>query len=453
MQRTLLPLPLLVALSGLTACVPFQEQALKPATTAKDFTSRNLDDKGLQSFLATQKAAHGSWTPDRLALVGTYFHADIAVAKAEQQEAAARITTAGQRPNPVLSFSPGYNSTTSGISPWIVTPTLDVPIETAGKRSIRIDQARAEVEASRLRLDATAWKIRKEIRTSMLDLYAARQIGKQLKIAGQLHQDELKKLEIMVEAGESAAFELNQARLSLNQAQLAQHDGEKLQATALAQLASAVGVPSVALDPEKLDFSIFKTLPPDPGKLAQRQALRTRADLLAALADYAASDAALRLEIARQYPNLHLNPGYELDQTDNKWSLGFSLELPILNQNRGPIAEAEAKRKKVAKVFEAKQRAVFAEIEIALAAYRTSRAKVATASRLAKEAAHASDTTQSMVESGELAPLELTRRRIETSATTLGLEKALMEAQQAAGDLEAAVQIPARNSKPPLPTE
>jgi cobalt-zinc-cadmium efflux system outer membrane protein len=446
MQRTLLLLPIFVALSGLTECVSFHEQALKPETTAKDFSSRSLENKGLQSFLATQNAAHGTWSPDRLALVGTYFHADIAVAKAEQQEAAARITAAGQRPNPVLSFSPGYNSTTSGISPWIITPTLDVPIETAGRRNIRVDQARAEVEASRLRVDAVAWKVRKEIRSSMLDLYAARQISQLLTIQNQLHQDELKKLQVMVAAGESAAFELNQARLSLNEAQLAQHDAEKLKATALAQLASAIGVPSAAIDPAKLDFSTFKTLPSDPGKWAQRQALTTRADLLAALADYAASDAALRLEIARQYPNLHLNPGYELDQTDNKWSLGFSLELPILNQNRGPIAEADAKRKKAAKIFEAKQRAVFGEIEIALAAHRTTRAKVETASRLAKEAAHASDTTRGMVESGELAPLELTRRRIETSAATLGLEKALIEAQQAAGDLEAAVQIPAQKA-------
>jgi outer membrane protein TolC len=35
--------------------------------------------------------------------------------------------------------------------------------------------------------------------------------------------------------------------------------------------------------------------------------------VLAALADYAASEAALRLEIAKQYPDIHLNPGYQLD--------------------------------------------------------------------------------------------------------------------------------------------
>ena len=63
----------------------------------------------------------------------------------------------------------------------------------------------------------------------------------------------------------------------------------------------------------------------------------------------------LRLEIARQYPDLHLNPGYEFDQADSKWALGLSIELPLLNQNQGPIAEAEARRLESAARFESLQ--------------------------------------------------------------------------------------------------
>ena len=41
-------------------------------------------------------------------------------------------------------------------------------------------------------------------------------------------------------------------------------------------------------------------------------------------------------------PDVHLNPGYQFDQGDNKWSIGLTFDLPILNQNQGPIAEAKA---------------------------------------------------------------------------------------------------------------
>ena len=69
--------------------------------------------------------------------------------------------------------------------------------------------------------------------------------------------------------------------------------------------------------------------------------------MLSALAEYAASESALQVQIARQYPDIHLRPGYELDQNKNKWQLGVSMDLPILNQNQGPIAEAKAKREEI----------------------------------------------------------------------------------------------------------
>ncbi len=447
MQKTLPVLLLLLVLSGSSACISYREQALAPEISAKDFASRTLHDKELQSFLVSQSAPRGTWSPDRLALAAAFFHGSIAVAKGEEDEIAAGVETAGQRPNPTLSYSTGYNSTTSGISPWLVLPALNVPIETAGKRGIRVIQARAKTEAARLRVAAIAWTIRQAVRTAMLDLYAARQTSRQLQTIQLLREDELKKLQLMVEAGESSAFESNQARLSLNRARLAQHDAEKLRATAFARLATAIGIPSSALSKVTLDFSPFKSLPSYPGKTARRLALTTRADLLAALADYAAADAGLRLAVARQYPNLQLKPGYQLDQTDNQWYLGLTTELPIFHQNQGPVAEAEARRKKVAKIFEFKQAAVFGEIELALAAYRTTRDKVKTATILTEEAEHAGETTRRMVELGELAPLELTRRRIETAAAALGLVTALAEAQQALGDLEAAVQIPNQKAK------
>lgn len=437
-SRPLIPALFLI----LASCVQFKPMPMSASGSSLAFAGRSLSDQGLQAFLASQKAGRGSWNVDRLALAGAYFQGDVAVARAEAEAAAAGIQTAGELPNPVLSFSPGYNTSSKGISPWILTPTVDVKIETAGKRGQRQASARAKAEAAQLRVAAAAWDTRAKVRKAMLELYAAGENTALLQSEVALHEGAVGKLQAQVNAGESPGFELTQERLGLSRAKLALHDAEKQAATSQAQLASAVGVSSSALSAVKLDFSDFKNLPTAPGSNARRRALTNRADLLAALADYAVTDADLRLEIAKQYPDIHLNPGYEFDQGDNKWSLGFSVELPILNQNRGPIAEAEAKRKTAAAKFEAKQQAVFGEIETALAAYRSSNSKAATAAKLAEESAHASDTTKSMVDAGELAPLELTRRSIEASAAKLSLLEARIQAQQAAGELEAALQVP-----------
>ncbi|WP_348542786.1 TolC family protein [Chthoniobacter sp.] len=426
-------------------CAKYTSRPLDAGGRATAFTGRSLSDDGLRKFLAQQGAAGGSWNVERLALAAVYFHGDVAVARAVAEEAEAGIKTAGQSPNPVLTFSPAYDTTAAPA--WILGGTIDVPIETAGKRGKRLAEARAMAEAANFRMSVAAWDARTKVRAALLDLYTAQENSALLTTEVALHQEAVTKLDAQVKAGAASAFELIQERLGFNRSRLALHDAEKLSGTSRAQLAAAVGVSSAALEAAALDFSAFTSLPPAPGSGVRRRALVNRADLLAALADYAAADAELRLQIAKQYPDVHLQPGYLLDQTDNKWSLGLSIELPIINQNRGPIAQASARRKTVGTTFEAKQASVFGEIEIALAAYRAARAKAATADTLAEEAAQASDTTKRMVDAGELVPLELTRRRIEASAANLSRLEARAQAQQAVGALEAALQTPLRTVK------
>src|SRR5205085_5098035 len=121
----------------------------------------------------------------------------------------------------------------------------------------------------------------------------------------------------------------------------------------------------------------FQGLEDFPGELttaeARGKAALSRTDILAALAEYAASQSALQLEIAKQYPDLHIGPGYQLDQTDNKSTLGATLTLPVLNQNQGAIGEAMARREEAAARFMAVQAKVLGEIDRAITGYRAAR--------------------------------------------------------------------------------
>lgn len=427
----------------LASCVQFEERPLIAEETSSAYAGRSLDDAGLKAFLAEQKAAGRSWTVDQLALAATYFHPDVALAQAEAAEAGASILTAQQRPNPVFTFSPQWTSSPVAFTPWFINPSLSLPIETAGKRSRRTEQAMAAAEAARWRVSARAWTARSRVRAAMLEVYGAKENIRLLQTEEALHEEAIKKLTAQMEAGDVSQFELTQARLMINRARLARQDAERLAATGEARLAAAIGVPLTALRAVDLDFSTFRSLGGiKPGE-CRRYALTQRSDLMALLADYASAESALKLELAKQYPDINLSPGYDYNSGQNRWQLGLNFELP-LNGNRGPIAEAEARRITAEKRFLAQQGVIEGEIDVALAAYQASKAKAATAEQLARDADSATETTRRMVEGGELSALELTRRQIEASTADVALMAANLEALTAAGALEDAMQATLR---------
>lgn len=437
-------LPLLLSLSTLSSCVSYQARPVSAETSSAELAGRTLRDPGLSKFLAEQKAASGSWGVNRLALAAAYFHPDVALARAEADEAAAAITTARMRPNPVLTFGPQFASNrVNPITPWFVAGNVSIPIETAGKRSRRTEQAQAAAEAACWRVSSRAWAARSRVRAAMLELHGARENIRLLEIEQGLHDEAIKKLTAQMEAGDVSPFELTQARLVLNRTRLARHDAERAAATGEARLAAAIGVPVNALRTVKLDFTDFQRLPATSSAASRRRALTQRADLMALLAEHTAADSALRLEIAKQYPDVNVNPGFDYNQGQNRWQLGLSVPLPF-NRNKGPIAQAEARRVTAEKRFLAQQSAIQGEMDIAFAAYSASRAKTATAGQLAEEATAASDTTKRMVEGGAVSALELTRRQIEASAARVAHLSAQIEAQTAAGALEDAMQATLR---------
>jgi outer membrane protein TolC len=65
---------------------------------------------------------------------------------------------------------------------------------------------------------------------------------------------------------------------------------------------------------------------------------------IAALAEHDAAEAALELEIRRQYPDLDFAPGLGREDGDDQLTLGLSLPLPLFSGNRRAIAEATARR-------------------------------------------------------------------------------------------------------------
>ncbi len=439
-----------VAAAVLAACVHYQPRPVSAPASLTALESRTLDSPALGRFLEANHEVAGwppaAWDLKTLTLAAFYYHPDLEVARRAWASARAAEITAGERPNPGGSFAPGYNTTTpaSEITPWILTLDLDFTIETAGKRGHRIAEARALSEAARLEIATVAWQVRSRVRQALLDLYAAGRTEALLRSQLAVQESVVALLARQLDAGAVSAFEPTQARLELDRLRLALHDVTRQQAEARVRLASALGVAARALDGVRLDASAFDRPPPDvPPDAARRRALVNRPDILGALAEYAASQAALQLEIAKQYPDIHLGPGYQMDQTDSKWTLGLSSILPIFTRNRGPIAEAEARRAEVAARFTAVQANALGEIDLALAAYRGAVAKAAATDAMLGDLQKQEQSARAQYDAGEISRLELDGIQLQLVGTQLARLDAHVSAEQALGQLEDAIQGPA----------
>ncbi len=440
-----------VLATALSACASYRTRPIAPAETLASLEARSLDDPGLLRFLrrnlsaATVDVPRASWDLESLSWVALYFQGELDVSRAQWRVAEAGILTAKARPNPSLDFLTQYatNGAAGGDTfPWTVGPTLNIPIETAGKRGHRIEQAKYSAEAARLNLADTAWHVRSHVRSALLGVYPVAPILQEQEAA----QAEIAQLlEQRFAVGTISRPELTQARITLNQAMLTQDEAGKQLAQKRVQFASALGLPVSALNGIHLSMTEFELMPSLaslPAREVQHQALLNRPDVLAALAEYDASQSALQLEIAKQYPDLNIGPGYLWDAGQSKWSLGLSLLLPVLNRNEGPIAEAEARRKLKADQFVALQARAVGEVDQARAGYDFSVKKLEDADALLAAQRKNERSAAALVTAGETDRLALLSAQAERIAAELARIDALIQAQQTLGALEDAVRRP-----------
>jgi len=354
------------------------------------------------------------------------------VARAQWQGAKAAQRTAGERPTlrslwTHLGQQPGRRT-----DPWILGFTFDIPIETAGKRGIRMRQTAALAEAARQNLAETAWQVRRRVRAGLLADLAAQESAAIIKHQAQALDENARLLSERSASGQASPLNAAQANLLSGRNRLALEDAERAQSDTRTQLADAVGVPSALWKGSGFPVPPHASGPCGPSiDPNRRAALLGRPDLLAALANYAASEAALQLEIAKQYPDIHLGPGFAYDQGQNKWSLGLTFTLPVLSQNKGPIAEAEARREEAAARFLVMQDKVINEVDRALAAYQSAYRKLSAADTVLAQQNEQNRTLQDLLRPGDVSRLTLFRSQLDTDSTALARSDAFRQAQEA----------------------
>jgi len=453
-MTTTILIPALSCLLGACAMQQYEAKPIVPEKVAANFQQRSLESAELRDYMHAQGYPENllpikAWGLQELTLAAFFYHPQLDVARARWQASQAAEISANQKPNPGISTSAEHHSIANGVSPWTLGFSLAIPIETGGKREIRRERAASLSDAARIDIGQVAWQIRSHLRNQLDEYHHALQESAQLEREVALRDEIVQMLQKRLDAGLVSDIDLNNVRLQWQKTRQALAAIQGSLPGLRSALAEAAGLPSQALASVQLTTTI---VPPSTltDETLQRAALTNRLDIQAALARYAASEANLKLEIAKQYPDITLSPGYSFDQGDNRWSLGLSTILALINKNEGPIAEANAQRELEARQFNELQIRVISDLEQARARYQAAQDEIAKAEQLLVAQQQRGAQSERQFDSGFIDRLELAGTRLETLVAEQGVLAAKRQAQTVLGQLEDAIQRPLDDA--PLPT-
>jgi outer membrane protein TolC len=174
----------------------------------------------------------------------------------------------------------------------------------------------------------------------------------------------------------------------------------------------------------------------------QTTALLNRLDIRIALERYAVSEAKLKLEIAKQYPNIIISPGYAYEFGDSIWSLGLSGLLTILNKNKLAIAEATQLREVEATQFEALQSRTIAQADTANVELILAKQALDNQQKLREQQKLNTQRSERKFKAGEIDRLGLAFSQLENINADKSVALSQFQLKNAQNQLENALQIP-----------
>jgi outer membrane protein, heavy metal efflux system len=429
-----------LSLSLLTAgCVheKYQAKPLEPPTVTTKLLNKDVTSSDFNAYLIKQGYAEkdlpfASWGLNELTLCALYHHTKLDVAKAQLALANAAVNSAGQKQNPTIGGRAAHsNQANDDKRPWAFGLEVEIPIETGNKREIRVEEAQHLAEAARIDVADMAWQLRNQIAKDLLHYHENIALQQQLSSELSTQDALIKMLEKRVQLGALSNTELSAAKLVQQKSLFLLNSEMAKSAEIRAALASDVGLTTekfnqLTLKPLDLNAAFEKqaTQLTEPKKL-QKNALLNRLDIRRSLAKYAAAESKIKLEVAKQTPDISLSPGFAFEFGDSIWSLGFSALLNLLNKNQTLIAEATQLREIEGAQFEALQAKIIGDLSQSLAAYQANVQNINQVKQQQTVQAQYSQKLQKQFNAGLIDRLELTQNALNTSL----LEQQLLKAQ------------------------
>ena len=439
-----------------SACAqqPYQAKPIDGAAVTAKLANKDPASADFKAYLIKQgydesKLPFAEWGVDELTLCALYFNPKLAVAKAQLGLANIAINTANLKPIPTLGGRAARSNQANGDkSPWAFGLEVEIPIETANKRQIKVEEAQHLQEVARIDVADVAWQLRSQIGKDLLVYHENIAQQKQLNDELSIQYILVKLLEKRVQLGAASNTELNAAKLQQQKAQFALNSEQAKSAEIFAALAADVGLSNekfALLHLKALDIESALSTTPNTA-LLQENALLNRLDIRRSLSKYAAAESKIKLEIAKQTPNISLSPGFAFEFGDSIWSLGFSTLLNLLNKNnalnQSLVAEATQLREIEGAQFNALQANVIAEVSQANTAFMASQQNISQVKQRLLAQQQYTQKLQRQLDAGLIDRLDLTQNKLNTTLLEQQLINAQFQQLNALLALENSVQMP-----------
>lgn len=315
-----------------------------------------------------------AWTGEDL--LAAALRGNPAITEAEAKYRTARAAAKASRVPPSASLTLTAEYARSEPKQWLYGAASDIPLDIGGRRQARISATDLAALQALYDYGEAVWTVRTALAKARAERLAA---DDEIALAGEIEavrQARADRLDRRVAAGEDDRGLALAARGELEVARRRVADARARRAAADAALAAALGAPVAAVR----ELRLAPVAAPPTGfdvPAAARAAALTRRDVLRAVVDYDLAEGVLRLEVAKQCPEVHVGPGYTYDHGVTKLPFNLALTLPPQDLNRAAIAQAEAKRAEAGHALEAVQAAALSSIDAADAALAAARVTAA----------------------------------------------------------------------------
>jgi outer membrane protein TolC len=318
--RTRRLLALAAGVLVLGACATYAPAPIDRKETAAAFAARRLDAPDLQT--AVERVAPslaspwppGEWNRATLLAVALAQNPSLGVARAEVEAALAAEVTAGERPNPTRGLQTEYARREP--DQWLYGVSFDFLLPRGHVRQLDAEIAALGTSGARTALTEKTWDVRRALVAALSDRESAQRRVEVLSKLASVQDGVIATTRERIAAGEDAPAELAVAEAQRFDVAHDLAEARANVATADAAVAAALGMPPEALDGVAIEWSDWGTPPPigaDTLSAAKETALLSRADLSAAVDDYATAEKKLERAVAKQYPELEFHPGYYWD--------------------------------------------------------------------------------------------------------------------------------------------
>ncbi len=442
---------MIVLLSGISSCAyqEYEPAPIETSQTISNLVSRDVNEPGFIRFMHENGIAEWpvkQWSFEEITLTALYFNPQMEAEFADFKLSEAQALVLLQRENPVIGVPLEHHSDTSGgLSPWTIGLLFDFIFERPAKRRAKQDRAQAEIQAALVGVSESVWDLRSEIKLAWIEYTSALRLNDFIKAESVLLEDSHVILNRQHELGESSYFEVSNTRLETQRLKLESSHHQVVVSDDYYELLALIGLSPEKMSSQKFILSDNEALPEirDVSQLTiQSIALHERYDIKQALFVYQAHEAALRLEIERQYPDISLSPGFIFDQDDKIWALATSWVLPVFHHNEAQINEALAKRHLLQIEFQVLQSNLIHELAKKQHRYIALMDSLHQAEALVKELKDREDIFQKQYDSGYTGKLDLLRNKLETLRAERAHFEIRVSVNKSLADLEALIQNP-----------